>query len=150
MKGVIFIRVQRSTLRCLKMTDSEETADLPREEPLPPIDEGTDRTTERTEESSTNATFLLFKSYLDKKLSTLKEEITDGTNKTTSSAVKKLKDTEVTFKFDGNKQQYKFNCSLAEQVTLAQQALKRKRTSQLNEALGELDKLIKKRNKLIR
>ena len=135
------------------MTDSEENNELLREEPVPPtVEEGAAETApvQQREESNAEATFNLFKTYLDKKLSSLKEEIADGTHKTTSAAVKKLKETEVTFKFEGNKKQYQFNCSLAEQVALAQRALKRKRTSQLDEVLGELEKQIKKRNKLIR
>lgn len=94
--------------------------------------------------------FSRFKDYLDEKLSSLKEEITEGTNQSTSTAVKKLKESEASFKFEGNKRQFKFNCSLSEQVTLAKEALKRKRSSKVDEALSELDKLIRKRNKLIR
>jgi hypothetical protein len=103
----------------------------------------------QNEQSNLDATLNLFKTYIDEKLATLKEDIVEGAS-TSTSAAKKLKETEVTFKFEGNKQQYKFNCSLEDQVALAQRALKRKRNSQLSEAVDELEKRIKKRNKLIK
>lgn len=124
----------------------QSDSELLREEPLP---NSGDESRASVGQNAHEDPFSRFKDYLDEKLLSLKEEITEGTSKSTSTAVKKLKESEASFKFEGNKRQFKFNCSLSEQVSLAQEALKRKRSSKV-EALSELDKLIKKRNKLIR
>ena len=97
------------------------------------------------------ATFSLFKDYLDIKLVSLKEDLKEDAQNTTDSVAKKLKETsELTFKFEGNKQQHKFNRGLADQVSVALKALERKKTSKANDCLKELEKQIKRRNKLIR
>lgn len=117
-------------------------------------DEDTERHTEpepREEPTDIVATFSLFKEYFDQKLVLLKEDFKEEAQSTTESAVKKLKETsELTFKYEGNKQQHKFNRSLADQVSLAIKALQRKKTSQVSDCLQELEKQIKRRNKLIR
>jgi hypothetical protein len=58
--------------------------------------------------------FSLFKDYLDKQLSSLKEDLRDDAISSTESVAKKLKESsEITFKYEGNKRQHKFNVSLA-------------------------------------
>ena len=110
------------------------------------------RPTPVQEDSSDIATtFSLFKNYLDKKLSTLKQDLKDEGQSSTDSVVKKLKESaEISFKYEGNKQQHKFNSSLSDHVATAKKALGRKKYSQVSDTLDELDKGIKKRNKLIR
>ena len=105
----------------------------------------------RDEPANLVTTFDLFKTYLDTKLTSLKEDLAEDARTTSASVAKKLKEySDITFKYEGNKQQHKFNCSLIEQVGLAQKALERKRHSQVKEHLEELEKFITKRNKLIR
>jgi len=97
------------------------------------------------------STFALFKNYFDKKLVSLKRDIREEALNTTASVAKKLKeDSDITFKFEGNKKQFKFNSGLANQVSSATSALKRKRYDTVKSCLEELDKQIRKRNKLIR
>ena len=72
-------------------------------------------------------TFSLFKSYLDKKLSTLKEDLKEEAQSSTDSVAKKLKaSTELNFKYEGNKQQHKFTSILSDHVAAAKKALQRK------------------------
>jgi len=74
----------------------------------------------RGEPTDIVTTFSLFKDYLDKKLVILKEDLKEEAQNTTDSVAKKLKETfELTFKYEGNKQQHKCNRGLADQVSVA-------------------------------
>lgn len=106
---------------------------------------------ERSEPSDIVSTFALFKDYLDKQLGTLKEDLKEEAQSSTDQAAKKLKEsTDISFKYEGNKQQYRFNTELAEHVAVAKKALSRDKLPKVCESLERLDKSIRKRNKLIR
>ena len=116
-----------------------------------PAGESRVRTLLTNEISNTAAAFSLFKDYLDKKLIDLKDYLKEEARSTTDLAANKLKETsELTFIYEGNKQQHKFNRGLADQIVLVSKALERKNIAQATISLGELSKLIKRRNKLIR
>ncbi len=81
--------------------------------------------------SDLTTTFSLFKSYLDKKLIDLKDDLKEEAQNSTAQAAKKLKETsKLTFRYEGNKQQHKFNRGLADKVAAATKALERKNTAQ--------------------
>jgi len=130
------------------MSDSDSETDnpaIPVAEPVPPLGE------ERRDPTDIAATFSLFKDYLDKKLGSLKEDLKEEAQNSTDLATKKLKENaDIIFKYEGNKQQHKFNSGLADLVIAAKKTLQRKKFSQVGESLEELEKEIKKRNKLIR
>ncbi|KXJ15140.1 hypothetical protein AC249_AIPGENE11289 [Exaiptasia diaphana] len=107
--------------------------------------------TENTVSGDIADSFSLFRDYLDKKLSSLKEDLKDEAISTTESVAKKFKETtEITFKYEGNKQQHRFNASLSEIVDTAKKALAKKKYRLADSSLDKLAKEIKKRNKLIR
>ena len=116
-----------------------------------PARESQVQTSSTNELSDTAAAFTLFKDYLDKKLVDFKDDLKEEARTSTDLAAKKLKETsELTFRYEGNKQQHKFNRGLADQVALVSKALERKNIAQATISLDELSKLIKRRNKLIR
>ena len=116
-----------------------------------PARESQVQTSSTNELSDTAAAFTLFKDYLDKKLVDLKDDLKEEARTSTDLAAKKLKETsELTFRYEGNKQQHKFNRGLADQVALVSKALERRNIAQATISLDELSKLIKRRNKLIR
>lgn len=122
----------------------EPPADLPAPVHVEP---GPEQAAEPVEASA----FDKFKEYLDKQLATLKDDLTEETRSASASAAKKAKESsEVQFRFEGNKRQHKFNCSLLEKVEVIEKAIEKKRTTRAKEVLKELDKDLKKRNKLIR
>ena len=97
------------------------------------------------------STFSLFKDYFDKKLSALKLDIQEDSLSNTDSIAKKLKEeSNISFKFEGNKKQFYFNTGLADKVNSASKALVKRKFDVVKSCLEEPDSDIKKRNKLIR
>ena len=107
------------------------------------------------------------KAYFDIKFDSLKKEISEEQKLSTHSIIKKLKlDKEVSFRFSGNKKQFNFNSEIIESVEDSLQLVSQLKdvidledfetTSfaapllNLDEYLKHTQKLIKKRNKLIR
>jgi hypothetical protein len=96
-----------------------------------PAGESQLQTSPTNELSDTSAAFTLFKDYLDKKLVDLKDDLKEEARCSTDLAARKLKETsELTFRYEGNKQQHKFNRGLADQVALVSKALERKNIAQ--------------------
>ena len=63
-------------------------------------------------------TFDDLKAYFDQKFSLLKRELSNDQVKSSSSLAKKLKsETNLTFKFSGNKKQFEFNTETLEHVS---------------------------------
>ena len=85
-----------------------------------PAGESRVRTLLTNEISNTAAAFSLFKDYLEKKLIDLKDYLKEEARSTTDLAANKLKETsELTFIYEGNKQQHKFNRGLADQIAFS-------------------------------
>ena len=86
------------------------------------------------------STFSLFKDYFDKKLSALKRDIQEDSLTNADSIAKKLKEeSNISFKFEGNKKQFFFNTGLAEKVNLASKALGKRKFDVVKSCLEELD-----------
>ena len=95
--------------------------------------------------------FSLFQNYFDKKLVDLKDDLREESQHSADQAAKKYKESsDLTFKYEGNKQQYKFNRELLEKIEGANKALQRKNIPQATERLKELTKQVQCRSKLIR
>ena len=122
-----------------------------------------------TEPSSavTEGSFLDLKSYFHQKFSYLKRELSDDQAKSSSSLAKKLKsETNLNFKFNGNKKQFDFNTETLEHVSQGLsfvQSLKylvdledpdNQEVSalilKLDDSLNAASKALHRRNKLIR
>ena len=107
------------------------------------------------------------RAYFDQKFSHLKRELSDDQVKSSSSLVKKLKsETNLTFKFSGNKKQFEFNNETLEQITQSLSFVDSLKSLvdlensenhqvsalilKLDDSLNSASKAIKRRNKLIR
>ena len=100
------------------------------------------------------------RSYFDEKFSHLQRELSDDQLKSSSSLVKKLKsETNLTFKFSGNKKQFEFNTETLEHITQSLSFvdslkslvdLENSENHKLDDSLNAASKAIKRRNKLIR
>ena len=107
------------------------------------------------------------KSYFDQTFSHLKRELSDDQLKSSSSLVKKLKsETNLTFKFSGNKRQFEFNTETSEHITQSLSFVDSLKSLvdlensenhqvsalilKLDDSLNAASKAIKRRNKLIR
>ena len=107
------------------------------------------------------------KPYFDQKFSHLKRELSDNQLKSSSSLVKKLKsETNLTFKFSGNKKQFEFNTETSELTTQSLSFVDSLKSLvdlensenhevsalilKLDDSLNAASKAIKRRNKLIR
>ncbi|XP_062571214.1 uncharacterized protein LOC134233244 [Saccostrea cucullata] len=93
-------------------------------------------------------TFNLFKTYLDSKLNTLKEELSVG-NDFDDLAKKLKKDVSVSFKHEGNKIQFEFNSEILNDLSKVQKKLSVKDSASAAIISSVINK-INKRNKLIR
>ena len=106
------------------------------------------------------------RSYFDE-FSHLKRELSDDQLKSSSSLVKKLKsETNLTFKFSGNKRQFEFNTETSEHITQSLSFVDSLKSLvdlensenhqvsalilKLDDSLNAASKAIKRRNKLIR
>ena len=129
-------------------TDEESPVSLAASQSHP---QSTATTASTAKLSNLDTTFSLFKNYLDKKLVDLKDDLKTEAENATDRAAKKLTETsELSFRYEGNKQQHKFNRGLADQVAAATTALQRNNTTQVSACLEEITKQVKRRNKLIR
>ena len=157
----IFIRVIRPSLRPQDVEDrSDRNACIPPEVSLPSVSQNSSSPAlpsaisveqPSVEPADIASTFSLFKDYFDKKLSALKRDIQKDSLSNTDSIAKKLKEeSNISFKFEGNKKQFYFNTGLAEKVNSASKALVKRKFDVVKSCLEELDSDIKKRNKLIR
>ncbi|KAL9958766.1 hypothetical protein ACROYT_G035824 [Oculina patagonica] len=107
------------------------------------------------------------RSYFDQKFSHLKRELSEDQLKSSSSLVKKLKsETNLTFKFSGNKKQFEFNTETLEHITQSLSFVDSLKSLvdlenpenhqvsalilKLDDSLNAASKAIKRRNKLIR
>ena len=107
------------------------------------------------------------RSYFDEKFSHLNRELSDDQLKSSSSLVKKLKsETNLTFKFSGNKKQFEFNTETLEHITQSLSFVDSLKSLvdlensenhqvsvlilKLDDSLKAASKAIKRRNKLIR
>ena len=107
------------------------------------------------------------RSYFDQKFSHLKRELSDDQLKSSSSLVKKLKsETNLSFKFSGNKKQFDFNTETLEHITQSLSFVDSLKSLvdlensenhqvsalilKLDDSLNAVSKDIKRRNKLIR
>ena len=87
------------------------------------------------ESADIESAFSLFKDYFDKKLSALKRDILEDSLSNTDSIAKKLKEeSNISFKFEGNKKQCYFNTGLAEKVNSASKALRNENLTSLKVA----------------
>jgi len=72
------------------------------------------------ESADRRSAFSLFKDYFVKKLSALKRDIQEDSLRIADSIAKKLKEeSNISFKFEGNKKKFYFNTGLAEKVNSA-------------------------------
>ena len=107
------------------------------------------------------------RSYFDQKFSHLKRELSEDQLKSSSSLVKKLKsESNLTFKFSGNKKQFDFNIETLEHITQSLSFVDSLKSLvdlenpenhqvsalilKLDDSLNSASKAIKRRNKLIR
>ena len=107
------------------------------------------------------------RSYFDQKFSHLKRELSEDQLKSSSSLVKKLKsESNLTFKFSGNKKQFEFNIETLEHITQSLSFVDSLKSLvdlenpenhqvsalilKLDDSLNSASKAIKRRNKLIR
>ena len=74
------------------------------------------------------ATFELLRGYFDKKFNSLKRGLSeDNETKTQSAAAKRFKkDSDINFKYKGNKKQYMFNLDVIDRVKVATECFYRK------------------------
>ena len=97
------------------------------------------------------ATFELLRGYFNKKFNLLKREFSEDNEAKTQSATKRFKkDSDIEFKYKGNKMQYMFNLDVIDRVKVATKCFDRK---QDDKGFKKLDKLVddlNTRNKLIR
>ena len=115
---MLFIRVQRPCVVSSLVQTMESDNDHPPSEPE--NDSSPSLSTRPQLESDIASTFSLFKDYLDKKLVSLKEDLKEEARSSSDSVLKKLKESShISFKYEGNKQQHKFNSSLADHVATA-------------------------------
>ena len=81
----------------------------------------------------------------------MKHDIQEDSFSNIDSIAKKLKEeSKITFKFQGKKKQFLFNSGLAEMVSSASTALRKRKLEVVKSFLEEIDSDIKKHNKLIR
>ena len=96
------------------------------------------------------ATFELLRGYFDKKLNSLKRELSeDNEGKTRSAAQRFNKDGDIEFKYKGNKKQYMFNLDVIDRVKVATECFDRKQDDKGFETLDKLVDDLNTRNKLI-
>ncbi|KAJ8318521.1 hypothetical protein KUTeg_003612 [Tegillarca granosa] len=89
-------------------------------------------------------------SFVDNKIKTLQAEI-HGSNLAVASDIKKLKsESEIEWKFKGNKIQYNFNSSIAELSSQVEWAIKNDKREYALELLNEVGEKLKERNKHLR
>lgn len=99
---------------------------------------------------SNSDTLCLLQNYFDKKLDSLKREISDDYEKKANHVAKKLKEHSVDFKYTGNKKQFEFNLDVESCISSAERALLNTDVPVARVHLSEAKEKIKKRNKLIR
>ena len=80
------------------------------------------------------ATFELLRGYFDKKFNSLKRELSEDNETKTQSAAKRFKkDSDIEFKYKGNKKQYMFNLDVIDRVKIATKCLDRKQDDKVSE-----------------
>ena len=85
------------------------------------------------------ATFELLREYFDKKFNSLKSELSEDNEAKTKSAAKGFKkDSDIGFKYKGNKKQYMFNLDVIDRVKVATKCSDRK---QDDKGFKTLDKI---------
>ena len=100
-----------------------------------------------TTEEVTNADlFSLLKTYMNDKLSGIEKKLND----TTQDLAKKVKESENTFKFKGNQDQFELNVDIQDNLNSALKYIKCDRSRKVVTLLEDSMTALKKRNKLIR
>ena len=94
----------------------------------------------RSSDEISNADLLpLMKSYFSNKLSGIERNFSDKVKKTVNS-----------FKFKGNKLQFEFNSDILDNIDIAVDCIEHGRYTKAISVLQDSEKVLKKRNKLIR
>ena len=97
------------------------------------------------------ATFELLRGYFDKKFKSLKGKLSGDSEAKTQSAAKRFKkDSDIEFKYKGNKKQYMFNLDVIDRVKVATKCFDRKQDDKGFKTLDKLVDGLNTRNKLIR
>ena len=108
------------------------------------------QTDDRSDETMV-ATFEFLRRYFDKKFSSLKRELSEDNEAKTQSAVKRFKkDSDIEFKYKGNKKQYMFSLDVIDKVKVATEHFDRKEDDRGFKTLDKIVNDLNTRNKLIR
>ena len=108
------------------------------------------QTNHRSDETMA-ATFEFFRRYFDKKFNSLKRELSEDNEAKTLSAAKRFKkDSDIEFKYKGNKKQYMFSLDVIDKVKVATEHFDRKQDDRGFKTLDKIVNDLNTRNKLIR